>query len=110
MSAAFADPRPPLTPERLCKSIDSNKYEAQCTTAIHNATFDMKALIVCNQQKTDYDKKSCVEVIRNKEYTEGNIKDCLKTKKVPLIMCLSNNGVFKATEQEGTDAPAPIDK
>lgn len=108
VSSASADPRPPVTAEKVCASIDSDKYEAQCRTAIRDSTFDVKAMAVCYNIKTDYDKKSCMEVIKNKEYTSGNITDCLKQKKVSVTMCLHKNGVVKSVDSDSIPSPVPV--
>lgn len=97
------------TAELVCKSIDSNKYEAQCTTAMYKATFDTKALYICESMKTDYDKKSCIEVIRNKVYTEGELTSCKKQEKIRIHKCLQLNGKEKKSETPTDESSTTIE-
>lgn len=98
-----------LKPEDVCKSIPSDKYEAQCNTAVKDGYFDPKATKVCYEQKTDYDKKSCMEVIRGKDYTENQLKNCVNGKKVRLTMCLKLNGELRKENAPSDEAETPID-
>lgn len=96
-SNVFAKPTDVLKPEDVCKSIDSNKYQAQCEQALYKAEyFQPSALAVCSKIKSDYEKKSCIEVIRNQSFKADAIEKCLENEKlkkgVPLNKCLQNNG------------------
>lgn len=107
--SSFSKPQEEITPQDICKSIDSNKYQAQCESIIFKASFDSKVLQVCASQKSDYNKKSCLHAVKNKEYTEANVSDCLKTRKVGVLKCLQLNGVEKK-QVEPAKAEATIEK
>lgn len=100
-----ADPRPALTPASICASIDSNKYEAQCESAIRNKHFDAAALRICAAERGGYDIKSCMEVISNRTYTAQDLQTCLSGERIMLRMCLLRGGqVYVAPPPEASDA------
>ena len=88
----YADPRPALTPASICASIDSNKYEAQCESAIRNKHFDAAALRICAAERGGYDIKSCMEVIADRTYTAQDLQTCLSGERIMLRMCLLRGG------------------
>ncbi len=98
-----------LSPQDICKSIDSMKYQSQCESAMYKGRFDQKALRVCILQKNDYDKKSCLEVIKNKYYQAMELEDCQKDPKARVHMCLKKSGkLFEsnpAQDQYPDEAP-----
>ena len=101
--------RAKLTPEDVCKSIDSDKYEAQCRTAVHNGYFDEKATEVCFSEKSNYDKKTCMEAIRGKDYNQVQINACKKNKKVSVVQCLNLNGELRKEKAPSDAAATPVE-
>lgn len=95
---ASAKPPEGPTPEAVCQSITSDKYVAQCTTIIKDGYYDPKASSVCLKHKNDYEKKSCMEVIRGKDYTQGQLDSCQRQRKVKINMCLKLNGELRKVE------------
>lgn len=92
----------------VCKSIDSNKYQAQCESEIRGGSFSALAIDTCLKlfKSHDYELKSCMGVIKDKTFTLAEINACLAKKKHTINKCLSVSGSpFKAepsTEDEAT--------
>ncbi len=98
-----------ILPEDVCKSIDSNKYETQCNVAIQDGYFHDQAVLVCYQQTTNYDKKSCMEVIRGKDYTATQLTNCKNGKKERLMMCLKLNGELRKVNAPADEIATPVE-
>jgi hypothetical protein len=107
---ASAKPKETPTPQEFCQAIESNKYQAQCESALHKATFDEKALKVCltHRASDDYRRKSCIEVIRNKTYTQTELDQCLAQKKIPLNKCLHDSGTNTPPPAETSEDSSSI--
>lgn len=105
-----AKPKEALLASDVCKSIDSNKYQAQCESEIRGGQFSSLAINTCVRlfKSHDYELKSCMGVIKDKTFTQNEIDACLLKKKHLINKCLSVSGTLFKAEAPPQDEATPI--
>jgi hypothetical protein len=105
-----AKPKEALLASDVCKSIDSNKYQAQCESRIRGGRFSSLAINTCVQLFKGHDSqlKSCMGVIKDKTFTQSEIDACLLKKKHLINKCLSVSGTLFKAESPTLDEATPV--
>jgi hypothetical protein len=66
-------------PELLCYSIESIKEFNHCREIFNSGTFQYEAVQICFKNKNFKDKSNCLNMVKDKKFTNAAIKKCHNT-------------------------------